>query len=168
MACTAVTLYSGQLVAQSELSVVMTLAPGLGEVEGGIDDAGLDALGDARAQHRIAGAAGDADPIALGDAALLGIVGMDFEPILVVPAVVLGAPGLRADVVLGEDAPGGQDQRVLGIDLLVGGHVLGDQEAALAAHELTDVHGRRARGMRRRCRAIGCCRAHRGARSSRR
>ena len=31
VACTAVTLYSGQLVAQSELSVVITLAPDSGK-----------------------------------------------------------------------------------------------------------------------------------------
>src|ERR1035438_7985751 len=110
---------------------------GFGEVEGGIDAPRLDALGDARAQHGVAGAARDADPVALGDAALLGIVRMDFEPILGVPAVVLGAPRLGADVVLAQDAPGGQEQRVLASDALAGGHVLGDQEAALADRKST-------------------------------
>ena len=136
---------------------------GFREVERGVDHARLHALGDARAQHRISGAARDAHPIALGNAALLRIVRMDLHTILVVPAVVLGAPRLRADVVLAQDAARGEDQRVLGIDLLAGRHVLGHQEFALAAHELADVHGGRALGMLRRCRATGCCPARRCA-----
>ena len=42
----------------------------------------------------------DADPVAVVDAAILGVVRMDLETILVVPAHVFGAPRLRADVVL--------------------------------------------------------------------
>ena len=52
------------------------------------------------AQHGLAGAAPDADPVALADAALLGVVRMDLEHVLVVPRDVLRAPRLRADVVL--------------------------------------------------------------------
>ena len=73
-------------------------------MERGVDHARLHALGDPRAQHGLAGAAGDADPVAVGDAALLGVVRMDLEAVLVVPAVVLGAARLRADVVLRQDA----------------------------------------------------------------
>ncbi len=54
--------------------------------------------------------------------------------------------GLRADVVLRKNAPGGQDQREAAGGALVGGHEFGDHEAALAAHEAADVHHRRAFG----------------------
>ena len=54
--------------------------------------------------------------------------------------------GLRADVVLREDAASGQDQREPAGGALVGRHEFGDHEAALAAHESTDVHHRRAFG----------------------
>jgi hypothetical protein len=52
-----------------------------------------------------------ADPVAVADAALLGVVRVDLQPVLVVPGDVGGAPRLRADVVLAEDAPGGEQQR---------------------------------------------------------
>ena len=81
---TAVTLYSGQFVAQSELSVVTTLAPDRG-MEGRVDHTGLDALGDYRAQDGIAGAAAHAHPVAVADAALLGVVRVDLQHVLVVP-----------------------------------------------------------------------------------
>lgn len=55
------------------------------EVEGGVDHARLHALADACAQHGVAGAAGNANPVALLDAALFGIVGMDLKHIFAVP-----------------------------------------------------------------------------------
>ena len=109
-----------------------------------VDHAGLHPLGDPGAQHRLSGAARDADPVAFGDAAHFGVVGMHLEPILRVPEIVLGAPRLRADVVLAEHPPGRQDQRESAVDPLAGRDVFRDLEPALAAHELTDVHGRRA------------------------
>src|SRR5580658_5605171 len=90
----------------------------LREMEGGVNHAWLHPLGDARAQHRVARAAHYAHPVALRDAALLGVVRMDLQAILIVPAIVLGAPRLGADVVLAQDAPGGEDQRIPGVDFL--------------------------------------------------
>ena len=142
--CTAVTLYSGQLVAQSEKSVVMTLACVFGMVEGRVDDARRHALGDQRPQRRLAGAALDAHPVAVADAALLGVVRVDLQPVLLVPDDILGAPRLRADIVLAEDAAGGEQQREARAGLLVGRHIFGADELALAAHEAADMHDRRA------------------------
>ncbi len=65
------------------------------------------------------------------------------------PGDIVGASGLRADVVLAEDAAGGQQQRITVVDLFLGGHVAGEHETALAAYELVDVHGRRAVRRRR-------------------
>ena len=56
------------------------------------------------------------------------------------------ARGLRADVVLRQDAAGGQDQRESAGGAFVGGDEFGDHEAALAAHESADVHHGRAFG----------------------
>ena len=66
------------------------------------------------------------------------------------PGDVLGTPGLGADVVLAEDAPGGQQKGIATVDLFLGRHVAGKHEAPLAAHEFVDVHGRRAV----RCRGV--------------
>ena len=113
----------------------------LGEVEGGVDHSGLHAFGHLGAQHGVAGAALDADPVALVDATLLRVVRMNFEPVFVVPHHIFGTPGLRTHVVLRQDAPGGQDQRELARDLFFGRHILRDDETSLAAHELVNVHG---------------------------
>ncbi len=67
-------------------------------MESGVNHPRLDPLSHSGAQHRIARAAGDADPIPFADAAFLRVVRMDFEAILRMPAVVLGTPGLRADI----------------------------------------------------------------------
>ncbi|MNF87270.1 hypothetical protein D3C84_697330 [compost metagenome] len=69
---------------------------------------------------------------------------MDFQTVFVMPGDVVGTPGLGTDVVLAEDAPGGQQQRIASVDLFLGRHVTGEHEAPLAAHKLFDVHGRRA------------------------
>ena len=94
------TLYSGQSVAQSANSVVITFTAGAGEVERRVDDAGLHALGDAGVQRRLAGAAGERHEVAVVDAAVLGVPGVDLEHVLVVPDDVGGAARLGADVVL--------------------------------------------------------------------
>ena len=71
---------------------------------------------------------------------------MDFQPVLAVPDRILGAPGLCADIVLAEDASGGQQQRISWSGALVGRDVFGDDELALAADETVDMHHRRALG----------------------
>ena len=106
-----------------------------------------------RAQRGLADAARERTPGRRRRCRALGVVRVDLEDVLGVPATVVRAPRLRADVVLGEDAAGGEDQRVRGPRALVGRHVLGHHELALAAHEPADVHDRRAVGRRRRCTA---------------
>jgi hypothetical protein len=128
-------LYSGQLVAQSELSVVMTLAP-IPEMEGGVDHAGLYALGHRGAQYRLAGTAFNAHPVTIADAAILGI--MRWISSLSSPCHwLLGVRRVCAPTLYCENAPGGQQQRKALRDLLVRGHILGDDETALATHEFS-------------------------------
>ncbi len=117
-------------------------------VEGGVDDARRHPLGDERPQGRLARTRPEPHPVAVADAALLGVVRVDFEPVLPVPAGILGAAGLRPDIVLAENAPGRQQQREARPGLFVGCHVFGADELALAAHEAVDMHDRRA-GRRR-------------------
>ena len=113
-------------------------------MERGVDDTWLHARADLRTQHGFPGTTGDADPVAIDDAPLLGIVWMDLEEILAMPHRVRRTPRLRADVVLAEDAAGGQDQRETRIHLFRGRHIFGEHETTLAAHEFIDMHGRRA------------------------
>src|SRR5271163_3582504 len=115
-------------------------------MEGRVDDAGRDTLGDLRAYRGLAGAAAYFDSRAVAHATLLGVVGMNLEHVLMMPHDVGRAAGLRADVVLGENSPGGEDEWEARPNLLVGRHVLGDHEVTLAAYEMADVHHRRTRG----------------------
>ena len=66
----------------------------------------------------------------------LRVVGMDLEDVLGMPGAVVGAPRLRADVVVRENAAGRQDQREVAVGALVRRHEGRQHEAALAAHEL--------------------------------
>ena len=65
---------------------------------------------------------------------------VDVEHVLLVPGHIVGAPGLGADIVLGQDAAGGEDQGEGAVGALRRRHELGDHEAALAAHEAADMH----------------------------
>jgi len=56
------------------------------------------------------------------------------------PDVILGAGGLRAHVVLRQDAARRQNQREAARGAFVGGHEFGDHKVALAAHEPSNVH----------------------------
>ncbi len=51
------------------------------------------------------------------------------------PDDIRRAAGLRADIVLREDAAGGEQQREARTGVLVGRHIFGDHELAPAAHE---------------------------------
>ncbi len=102
--CTAVTLYSGQLVAQSALSVVITLAPDSGKWKVVYTTPGATRLLIRALSTVTPAAAFDADRGAVADAAFLGIFGVDVEHVFRVPDVVGGAPGLRAHVVLAQHA----------------------------------------------------------------
>ena len=82
---------------------------------------------------------------------MFGVMRVDFQHVLGVPAAVLGAPRLRAHIVLRQYAAGGEQQREARPVLLVGRHIFRDDELALAAHESVDVHDRR---------AIGCSSLH--------
>src|SRR6202167_3869382 len=115
-------------------------------VERGVDHARRDAIGDQRTQGGFAGAAGETHPIAIAHAALLGVVRVHFQPVFFVPNDVVGTPGLRADIILAEDAACGEQQREAWPGALVGWDIFGDDEFAFAADEAVDVHHRRALG----------------------
>ena len=67
----------------------------VGEVERRVDDARLHAVRDVRLHGGFAGAGNHRHMIALADAAMFGVVGMDFQNVLGMPGDVSGAPGLR-------------------------------------------------------------------------
>jgi hypothetical protein len=104
-------------------------------VEGGVDDTGRHAFGHHRPQRRFARPATQANPVGVLHPAFLGVVRVDFQDVLCMPDHVGGPAGLGADIVLGQGAAGGQQQREAGADFLVGGDILGDDEVALAANE---------------------------------
>ena len=104
-------------------------------VEGGVYDAGRDAVSDFRAQRRIAGAALHAHPIILAHAAHFGVLRIDLQHVLGMPLAVFGAAGLRTDVILREHAAGRQQQRETWSRTLLGRDIFGDDELALAARE---------------------------------
>ena len=60
------------------------------------------------------------------------------------PQAIGRTPGLGPDVVLRQDAPGGEQQRELAVGTLLGGHERGEHELALAPYEVVHVHDRRA------------------------
>ena len=99
-----------------------------------IDHARRDTIGELRAQRRLAGAALQPYQVTLTNAALLGVVRMDFEQVFLVPLRIVGAASLRADIVLRQDAAGGEQQRIKRPSLLIGRDIFGDDEFALAAH----------------------------------
>ncbi len=71
---------------------------------------------------------------------------VNFQTILVMPRLVRGAPRLRADIVLAENAPGRQQQGKAWAGAFIGRDIVCHDEQALAAHEMVDVHGGRAFG----------------------
>ena len=81
-------------------------------MEGRVDDARRDTIGDERPQGRLPGAACNFHPIAIIDAALLGVMRMDFETVLFVPDDIRGAARLGSDIIMAEDAPGREQQRI--------------------------------------------------------
>src|SRR6202012_3193119 len=64
---------------------------GVRMVERCIDDARRHTVGEQSAQRRLAGAARQPHPVAVTDAALLGIVRVDLEQVFLVPERVVGA-----------------------------------------------------------------------------
>ncbi len=68
---------------------------------------------------------------------------MHLEQVFLVPDIILGSSRLRADVVLREDPARREQQRELAIRALLGRHVVGLDEQALAPNECIDVHDRR-------------------------
>src|ERR1044072_5424923 len=71
-------------------------------MEGRIDDARCNTIGNQRSQRGVAGAADELHPVAIANAALLGIMRMDFQPVFRMPDDILGPPRLRPDIVLAE------------------------------------------------------------------
>ena len=111
-------------------------------VEGCVDDTWLDALGDFRAERDFAGAAVEGDEIPVIDAAIFGVERMDFEHVLGMPDIIVGAAGLRADIVLRQDAARGEEEREARALLFLCGDVFRDHELAFAADEAVNVHDR--------------------------
>ena len=98
--CTAVTLYSGQLVAQSEYSVVTTFAPvsGLWKFVYTTPVGSRSVI--VRFQRRVAFATGECYQLALIYTPHFSIVRMYLEQVLRIPGHVGGASCLCANVVL--------------------------------------------------------------------
>ena len=117
LSCTAVTLYSGQLVAQSLLSVVITLAPDTGWWKVVYTTPGF--------TRSVTLARSTVSPTRLlmptqspwlipRSSASWG----GFLAVFAVPFAVVGASGLGAYIVLGQYAAGGEQQRKLAVGAL--------------------------------------------------
>ncbi len=76
-----------------------------------VDDARRHTIGDERSQGGFPGAARNFHPIAIADAALLGVVGMNFETVLLVPGDIRGAARLGSDIIMAENAPSREQKR---------------------------------------------------------
>src|ERR1700686_4615211 len=137
--CTAVTLYSGQFVAQSEFSVVTTLACVSGWWKVVYTTPGATrSVSAARLASHTHSPSFTPYPS--------GIMRMDLEPVLLMPLRILGPPRLRADIILREDTPRGEPQRKARPGLLLGRHIRGDHEPPESAHKAVEMHQRRAFG----------------------
>src|SRR5690606_31472989 len=82
------------------------------------------------------------------DATLLCVVGMDLQPILIVPQCIGGPARLSADIVLAQDASGRKEQRESRSSTFLGRNILGTNEVPFATHETADMHYRRAQWCR--------------------
>src|SRR5262249_46369014 len=78
-------------------------------MERGVDNPGLHAFGNLGLKCDLARARSDRDEVAVANPSMLGIKGVNLEDVFVMPGVVVGPPGLRSHVVLGENPAGGQD-----------------------------------------------------------
>jgi hypothetical protein len=160
-----VTLYSGQFVAQSELSVVMTLAPDSGKWNVVYTTPGCIALRHRRAArfHPRGWSIPTQSPSTMPrSSASCGWISSGPRH----ASDCSGTARLRADVVLTQDAAGGQDQREAALD-----------RSLVGTYSVTMKRPCRARTGRcawsaclpepHRCRATGCCPAGRASHSSR-
>src|SRR5580704_17550279 len=108
-----------------------------------IDHARRYSIGYVDAQRCFASAARELDPIAIANAALFGVMRVHLEQVFLVPERIIGAPRLRADVILRQDTAGGEQEWEARPGFFVGGDVFGYNEPALASDEAVDVHDRR-------------------------
>src|SRR3546814_12981819 len=104
-------------------------------VECGVDHARGDPLGNERTQRRFARATAQAYPVVVLDSPIFGIGWVDLQSVLRVPGGVGGAAGLRADLIVDEDASRGEPPREARSGLFVGRHLMRAAELALAAPE---------------------------------
>ena len=112
-------------------------------VEGGVDHTRLYSLGNIGAQYGIADATINAHPVAMIDAALFGIMRVNLDHIFAMPSTIIGTSGLSADIVLGQNPTGGQQQWELAVSALLSGHIFCHSKKALTAHKFIDMHYRR-------------------------
>src|SRR5580698_7456312 len=100
------------------------VGPSLRMMEGRIAGARGDSLGDRRTQRNCAGAARHFYPTGFVNAALLGVVRMDFEDIFRMPGNIPGAARLSTDVVLSENPAGSEYQWIARRSTFIGRNIL--------------------------------------------
>ena len=115
-------------------------------VEGCVNHAGQNAVGDLRVQRSLARTRGQLDPIAILDPTHFRVRRVNFQHILGMPNHVMRAPCLRAHVILAQNAPRCQQQREARACAFIGCDILGVDELTLAAHKAIDMHQRCAFG----------------------
>jgi hypothetical protein len=93
---------------------------------------------------RLTRAALHAHPVAVAHAAKLGVMRVNFQNVFRMTLAVLRTSCLRADIILRQNAPGGEQQREARARALVRRHMFGDDELAFAAREAPDMHDRHA------------------------
>src|SRR5277367_4568850 len=109
-----------------------------------IYDARLHALSHQRSQTRLAAARSHLEPIAVADAAQLGVARMYLEAILRMHRSIQCAPRLSTNIVLTEYSASSQYQWVLSISAFLSWHILSNREAAFATDEVIGMHSRSA------------------------
>src|SRR5271156_1191197 len=117
-----------------------------GMMKRSIHDARLHALGHQRSQTCLAAARPHLEPISVADAAQLGVARMYLEAILRMHGSIQSTPRLSTNIVLTEYSASSQYQWVLSISAFLSWYILGNREAAFAAHEMIGVHGGSASG----------------------
>src|SRR5699024_5911954 len=110
------------------------------EMEGRVDHTLQDAGRQLGNQLDGSGPTADLYNITVLDSARSGILRMNFQIIMIMPADIFGTTRLCTDIVLRQDSASGQQEWITLARSLICRYVLGNHEASFAADKLVHVH----------------------------